>query len=230
MRGSAVAVSDIVNSLACDVTSEDCCSQLCRDCGDHLPSSFLIEGKDVDDDEEATWTLWKNINRKVALETVSGTSIGLLYEIDEGWKAFVHHAFINQQQRKYIEEIREKSSDSGFLVVQVDFAENYKFVRQREPQSAHWNTDQATLFTTHFKIGSQHRCMVLISDYMDHDSKFVWLAQKTITSFVKEEYPLVKKINYLRSGYKSPSQEAFCILSFPSVTALPVTSRITTRS
>ena len=155
------------------MTNENCCSQLCRSCNNRLPSSFLIEGTEIDDDDEAVWTVWKNINRKVALETVTGTFDGLLNEIDERWRTFVHHVFINREQRKYIEEIREKSSESGFLVVQVDFAENYKFVRQREPQSAHSNTDQAALFTIHFKIGLKHRCMVLISDHMDHGSKFV---------------------------------------------------------
>ena len=82
--------------------------------------------------------------------------------------------------------------------MQIDFAENYKFVRQRAPQSAHWNTDQATLFTIHFKIGTEHRCMVIISDYMSHDSKFVWLAQEDIVNFLKKHYPRVKKINYVR--------------------------------
>lgn len=192
-------VNDLIDSIVCDAASEDCCSHLCCDCDNNLPSSFLLGVNDVDEDEETTWTVWKSINKKVMLQNVSGTSAGLLNEIDERWEVFVHHAFINRKQRQYIEEIREHSTDSGCIIVQLDFAENYKFVRQREPQSAHWNTDQATLFTVHFKIGKKHRCMVLISDYMNHDSKFVWLAQKTITSFVKEEYPCMKKINYVRS-------------------------------
>ena len=148
------------------------------------------------------------------METVTGTSAGVLNEIDERWKVFIHHVFINREQRKYIEEIRQSSSESGFLVVQVDFAENYKFVRQREPQSAHWNTDQATLFTIHFKIGQKHRCMVFISDHMDHDSKFVWLAQKTIAGSVKEEYPLVQKSHYVRSRQATSLQEAVWICPF----------------
>ena len=53
-------------------------------------------------------------------------------------------------------------------------------------------------FTVHLKIGKEHRCMVLISDYMNHDSKFVWLAQENIANFVKKQYPKVKKINYVR--------------------------------
>ena len=48
-----------------------------------------------------------------------------------------------------------------------------KFVRQREQQGAHWNTDQATLFAVHFKVGKEQRCMVLINDDMKYDSNFL---------------------------------------------------------
>jgi hypothetical protein len=134
----------------------------------------------------------------VVLQTASSPITFLLWEIDERWAVFLSHAFVNRQQRKYIQMIREQLSDDECIIAQIDYAENYKFVRQREPQSAHWNTDQATLFTVHLKIGKEHRCMALISDYMTHESKFVWLAQETIVNFVKEQYPKVKKINYLR--------------------------------
>ena len=33
---------------------------------------------------------------------------------------------------------------------------------------------------------------------MNHDSKFVWLAQENIVDFLKKHYPRVKKINYVR--------------------------------
>ena len=90
----------------------------------------------------------------------------LLWEIDSRWPVFLYHAFIDRQQHKYIEIICEQSSADDFIIVQIDLAENYKFVRQREPQGVYWNTDQAALFRMHFKIGKEHCCMVLISDYI----------------------------------------------------------------
>ena len=134
----------------------------------------------------------------MTLQTVSGLIESLLWEIGSRWPIFLHHAFINRQQRKYIETIHEQLSADDYVVVQIDFAGNYKFVRQREPQGDHWNTDQATLSTIHFKIGTEHRCMIIISDYMNHDSEFVWLAQENIVDFLKKRYPRVKKINYAR--------------------------------
>ena len=157
-----------------------------------------MECTTIDEEEEVSWTVWQTINTKMMLQTISGLIASLLWEIDNRWPVFLHRAFINCQQHKYIETIREQSSADDYVVVQIDFAENYKFVWQREPQGAHWNTDQATLFTIHFKIGKEHRCMVVISDYMNHDSKFVWLAQENIVNFVKKQYPRVKQINYVR--------------------------------
>ena len=194
---SNVNLNDLIESLICDMDNEECNSGACINCSSRAPSSNLLEGKDVDE-EEVSWTLWEMINKKLMLQTVSGLMEALLWEIDHRWSTFLYHAFINRQQRKYIESIREQSSLDDFIVVQIDFAENYKFVRQREPQGAHWNTDQATLFTIHLRLGNEHRCMVVISDYMNHDSKFVWLAQEIIVNFIKTEYPKVKKINYVR--------------------------------
>jgi hypothetical protein len=80
----------------------------------------------------------------------------------------------------------------------MDFAENYTFVRQREVQAAHWNNQQATVFTIHIKIGQRHKNIVIISDYMHHDTAFVYCAQRLAVEFVKNHFPLVKKIIYLR--------------------------------
>ena len=83
-------------------------------------------------------------------------------------------------------------------MVQIDFAEIYAFLRQREIQAAHWNNQQATLCTIHIKIGSEHKNMVVISDYMRHDTAFVHCAQRLIIDFLRKHYPQVKKVNYLR--------------------------------
>ena len=195
---SNVNINDLMESIICDLESEECCSGDCSNCSTRVPSLNLMKGTNIDEEEEVSWTVWQTINTKVTLQTVSGLIESLLWEIDNRWPTFLYHAFINRQQRKHVETIREQSSADDYVVVQIDFAENYKFVRQREPQGAHWNTDQATLFTIHFKIGTEHRCMIIISDYMNHDSKFVWLAQENIVDFLKKHYPRVKKINYVR--------------------------------
>lgn len=137
-------------------------------------------------------------NKRVDLHETRGTIASLLTEIDQQWPVFLQHSYYNREQRAFIDEIRLKSNDQSFVVVQMDFAENYTFIRQREAQSAHWNNNQATLFTLHIKIGTNHKNIVIISDYMHHDTAFVYCAQGLIVEFVKKHFPQVTQIKYLR--------------------------------
>jgi hypothetical protein len=91
----------------------------------------------------------------------------------------------------------------------MDFAENFSFVMQKEIQSAHWNKKQATLYTVSITIGDDHRNMVIISNRMMHDTSFMYCAQKLISSFIRDEFPNVKKINYVM--YETP---LFCPILF----------------
>ena len=117
--------------------SERCCSGACIYCSTRVPSSIVLENIDIDEEEETSWTGWETINTKMVLQIVSGLVASLLCEIDKLWSIFLYHAFINRQQRKYIATIREQFSTDDYVVVQIGFSENYKFVRQREPQGSH---------------------------------------------------------------------------------------------
>ncbi len=83
-------------------------------------------------------------------------------------------------------------------MIQVDFAENFSFIIQKEIQSAYWNQKQATIYTVVINIGADHRNMVIISDRMIHDTTFVYCTQKLMVAFIREEFPTVNKINYVR--------------------------------
>ena len=185
--------------VVCAIPLEDRLLGTCDRCNDVSPSSVLLRHfDDIDEDDAWSWSLWKAINKKVDLHEIRGTIASLLTEIDEQWPVFLLHSYCNREQRAFIDEIRTKSSNASFVVVQMGFAENYTFIRQREVQAAHWNNQQATLFTIHIKIGKSHSNIVIISDYMHHDTTFVYCAQRLVVEFVKNHFPEVKKIMYLR--------------------------------
>jgi hypothetical protein len=75
---------------------------------------------------------------------------------------------------------------------------NYTLLRQREVQQGFFSQHQATLFTAHLIIDSEHRDLAIVSNCMEHTTTFVYCAQKLIVTFVKKHFPAVKKINYLR--------------------------------
>jgi hypothetical protein len=83
-------------------------------------------------------------------------------------------------------------------VAQIDFSMNYTWIRQREVQQGFFSQHQATLFTIHLTIGQEQRNLAIISNYMEHTTAFVYCAQKLLIQFIKKNFPLVKKINYLR--------------------------------
>jgi hypothetical protein len=193
-----ITARDLISLAVCAIPLEDCFLGACDRCGDQPPSCILLRQFDgIDEDDVCSWSLWKTVNKKVDLHEIRGTIASLLTEIDEQWSVFLLHSYYNREQRSFIDEIRGKSSDQSFVVVQMDFAENYTFVRQREVQAAHWNNQQATLFTIHIKIGQRHKNIVIISDYMHHDTAFVYCAQRLVVEFTKNHFPLVKKIFYL---------------------------------
>ena len=61
--------------------------------------------------------------------------------------------YIKPSQVAYINRIKERVNGEEILL-QVDFSENATLSNQNEIQTAHWNHDQATLFTAHAWITS----------------------------------------------------------------------------
>lgn len=104
-------------------------------------------------------------------------TLAMLDSLNELWPQFLLHHYTTIQQRDYIRQIKDASSENRVAVVQLDFAENFSLISQTEIQSAHWIHRQATIFTVHIKLGAGHRNLAIISNYMQHTTEFVYYAQ-----------------------------------------------------
>ena len=179
---------DFVENFVCSSDSEACMFGRCAKCPDWLKTIT----EEVDLEGPATWYEWKRV------ETVSPTAskkdsktfkvvkkvkiskegtIGDAVESLQGTlPSFLEHVFIKRQQSKFFEERLARLGLSE-AVIQVDFAENCTCKYQDEPQSAHWNQEQVTLFTvaiwTKEAAGVDNVCEshVIVSDEMMHDKK-----------------------------------------------------------
>ena len=120
-------------------------------------------------------------------------------------------AFILINNVIYITLIKEASSITTFAIIQLDFAQNFSFVIQREVQSAYYSRQQAAILTVYIRIGEEHRNMVVISDYLAHDTRAVYCAQKIIIDFLKEEYRNIFKINYVSDGASAHFKSKYSI-------------------
>ena len=96
-------------------------------------------------------------------------------------------------------------------MVQLDFAQNFSLIVQREIQSAYYSRRQATILTIYIRIGDEHRNMVIISDYHAHDTRFVYSVQKYIVDFIRKQYPNIYKVNYVSDGASSHFKSKYSI-------------------
>jgi hypothetical protein len=193
-----LTMDDLINQMVCSEQTEDCYIGECDDCPATELTTILTERMEINLDEECLWTMWKKLNNKFDLQKVIGSLNALLNEMEEQWSYFLLHSYYNRQQREYIKNLRAQSTEKTFIVAQIDFSMNYTLVRQREAQQGFFSQHQATLFTIHLVVGSEHRDVAIVSDSIDHNTAFVYCAQGVIVNFVKNHYRLVKKINYLR--------------------------------
>ena len=198
----------MVDKTVCALPSEDCYNRRCDNCCNINVSDIFIIDTDIDEQADTAWSLWTIANNHVELQHLSGSFRTLIDQLNVRWPAFVTHCYVTRQQRDYIKAIKMSSSFSTFAVVQMDFAENFSFVVQKEIQSAYWNQKQATIYTTVISVGTDHRNVVIISNRMVHDTSFVYCAQKLIVSFVREKYPTIQKIKYVR--YETTFYNIFC--------------------
>ncbi|CAF4999376.1 unnamed protein product [Rotaria sp. Silwood1] len=185
----------VVNRIICGIPTEDCFNRCCHDCSTINPTKILLDNIDINNDEILSWSQWMSLKNKIDLLHINGSISSLMNEIDSQWDTFLLHC------------------ETSYIVAQLDFAENYTIFHQREVQGFHWNNQQVTVFTVHLKVGSNNKNIVIISDYMLHNTNFVYVAQELIVKFIKHHFPLVKKINYLSDGACSHFKNNFNMLN-----------------
>jgi hypothetical protein len=188
----------LIERIVCGIPNEFCFTRHCNVCNTINPSDILLENIEINSDDNISWSQWKTLNNKVDLQHINGSIDSFLSEIDYQWEAFLLHWHITKEQREYIKILRLNSSSNTYILIQFDFAENFKIFQQREVQGYHWNNNQVTIFTIHLKLGHVNKNIVIISDHMTHNTSFVYVAQEIIVNFIKKHFPTVNKINYLR--------------------------------
>ncbi|CAF1666265.1 unnamed protein product [Adineta ricciae] len=77
-----------------------------------------------------------------------------------------------------------------------------------------WHSQhQVTLFTIRLTIGNEQRNLAIISNYMEHTTAFVHCAQKILAEFIKKNFPLIEKVNYVSDGTSAHFKNNFSIFN-----------------
>ena len=193
-----INMKDLITRMVCTIQKEEFFNEQCHDCSIENIIHIRTHNNFMDLDDECSWMLWKKVDNKFDLQQVIDSVDSLLTEVKDRWSTFLLYTYCNRQQREYIKDLRSQSTDRSFVVAQIDFSMNYTLIRQREVQQGSLSQRQATLFTIHLTIGKEQRNLAIISNYMKHTTPFVYCAQKILVEFIKKNFPLIKKINYLR--------------------------------
>ena len=91
----------------------------------------------------------------------------------------------------------------------MDFAENYTCTAQDEIQSAHWNQNQVTLFTTVTWMKGKVVSKVVVSDFMQHTKTAVVVFLDEILQNIPietEDLPASSKIKFVMEAMRMLSE------------------------
>ena len=156
-----------------DPESDSCWFNECThdDCGFSAKYPLPYEMKN----KEAKWFRWQEVNGRLSKLEERGNVVDLYDYICTIAPKFLRHCHIKRLQAKQYELDKKLASakESKIGVLQMDFAENYSCVVQDEIQSAHWNQNQVTLFTTVAWFKGTIDSQVIVSDFMEHTKKAV---------------------------------------------------------
>ena len=192
--------------LTCNPATPSCHLGSCSYCPgvDDLKTSLMSL---LDDNliESIIYKQWTSVDRST-LETVSQPADEFAESLCSRLDALLTHSFIAKQQSQFYSETKY-SPPPVIFVVSADCSENYAFVLQDEAQGFHWNNAQATVhpFVIYYTDSgsTNHISYVVISDCLHHDTIAVYLFQKNLITFLKNQFPTPAKFIYFSDGAAS---------------------------
>ncbi|CAF3155634.1 unnamed protein product [Rotaria socialis] len=185
----------------------------CLSCRTKIPSTEIPKlYPKIDLEEEVNWMKWINLNGKTDIHRLGGSVSDLLMEMDHQWSKFIIHSYITKAQFDYIRNLKQ-SLPPDTALIHMDFAENYALEVQNEVMSKHWSTAQAALFTIQIRTKTEIVNIVIVSNYLSHDTIFVSCGQRMICDYIRTFYPLITKIVYLSDGCSAHFKNNFSMLN-----------------
>ena len=159
--------------------------------------------------DNITFKQWISVDR-TTLETYTKPVDEFVDMFCEKLEVLRPHAFIAAQQASFYSD-RKSTLSPRYMLVTVDFSENYSFILQDAAQGYHWNNSQATIhpFVAYYKDRSgnlMHLSYVIVSEVLHHNTTAVFLYQKYFISFLRRFVPSACqpcKIIYFSDGASS---------------------------
>ena len=182
------------------------------------PDVFVKQNTDADVDavirkitetgeDKIVYDIWK----KVKVQTGNGVKEKMkLVREEENKDVFLEifknevaefRAHVNRIKNQYtqLRQLKDNLPDDD-IIMQMDFAEDYRYRSQQEVQSAYWNPEQVTIHPMVFYYKKEssllHKSIVAISDEPKHDAGTAFAILKKVIPFIKSEVGAFNQIHY----------------------------------
>ena len=151
--------------------------------------------------------VWKKVqievnnktNEKIKIVNVSAAKEEFIKVVKEEIMEFKDSVERVKNQYNQVKRLKEILPNNNVLV-QMDFAEDYKCQSQDEIQSAYWNTTQVTInpAVVYYKDDDnlKHKRFVFVSDEPGHNASTVYAILKKLIPEIKIIIPDLKMVHY----------------------------------
>lgn len=192
----------LVETLVCDSQNKQCMMGICQQCGNLKKYEEAVQEMDKDLlEQNAKWYRWITDSSGHAVkELQEGTVADALYDLEKKLPTFLSHCFLKEKQSTYFEYAKKHLVNEAVCVLQVDFSENFSICQQDEIQSAHWNSDQITIYTAVAYTSEGVISYAIISDFMQHDKLAVHAFNQRIFGDLKSKLSNLKEVHIFSDG------------------------------
>ena len=66
----------------------------------------IVNGTEIDETSDTTWSLWTNTNNRVELLRHHGSFRALINNLDSRWSSFIIHRYVTRQQSDHVKVIK----------------------------------------------------------------------------------------------------------------------------
>ncbi|WAR17869.1 hypothetical protein MAR_032463 [Mya arenaria] len=204
--GSTIKVKDKYEAVAITLCEKDegsafhklqCIQRQCLHCGCDGIVRYYQPLAEQNCMATVVYSKWERVKKQYKGKEVTqimpvshtGSVTEVVLNLSEELKTFAEHLFVAAWQQKQFLML-QKNVPKSWAILNMDFAENYTCVAQREVQSAHWSHNQVTVHPT----VAYYRCqeegcedivtehLIFVSDDKVHDAaavqEFVKLANQ----------------------------------------------------
>lgn len=197
---------ELLRNLCCDVNNEKCMIGLCTECKTDI---FTLLPDDCNVAAKISWQQWADVNGRPIVVNIDGSVEDAVIDIQNKLSDFKIHCFVKSIQEHQF-ELKKKILQPAELLIQVDFAENYSCTAQDEIQSAHWSTNQVTIFTCVAWMKHTTKCYAIISDDLTHDKCCVWVFLKEIITDLKRDHS-IEEVSIFSDGCASQFKNRYTL-------------------